>query len=76
MLINFSRLGFLDKAQELSNSVNGYLNTYKNHMATSLRAIDYLSKPADANDILNALVFIFQLVQFSRRLEPSSNFVS
>ena len=44
MLINFSRLGFLDKAQELSNSVNGYLNTYKNFMTSSLKALDFFKE--------------------------------
>ena len=41
MLMNFSRLGFLDKAQELSNSLNGYLNIYKNFMTSSLKALDF-----------------------------------
>ena len=29
MLINFSRLGYMDQAKELSTSLNGYLNIYK-----------------------------------------------
>ena len=33
MLINFSRLGYVNKAKELSLSLNGYLNIYKNFMA-------------------------------------------
>ena len=41
MLINFVRLGMIDEAQKLSSSLNGYLNIYKNHMMTSLRAIDF-----------------------------------
>ena len=41
MLINFVRLGMLDEAKKLSESLNGYLNIYKSHMMTSLRAIDY-----------------------------------
>ena len=41
MLINLIRLGITDKAKELSVSLNGYLNVYKNHMMTSLRAIDF-----------------------------------
>ena len=41
MLINFSRLGFTDKAQELSTSLNGYLNIYKNFMISSLKALDF-----------------------------------
>ena len=41
MLINFVRLGMMDEAKKLSGSLNGYLNIYKNHMMTSLRALDY-----------------------------------
>ena len=43
MLINLTRLGIMDKAQKLSESLNGYLNVYKGHMMTSLRAIDYFN---------------------------------
>ena len=32
----------MDKAKKLSESLNGYLNIYKNNMMTSLRAIDFL----------------------------------
>ena len=41
MLINFIRLGMMNEAKKLSESLNGYLNNYKNHMMTSLRAVDY-----------------------------------
>ena len=41
MLINFTRLGLLDEAKRLCDSLNGYLNIYKNHMMTSLKAIDF-----------------------------------
>ena len=41
MLINFIRLGMMEEAKKLSESLNGYLNIYKNHMMTSLRAIDF-----------------------------------
>ncbi len=41
MLINFSRLGYIDQAKELSNSLNGYLNIYKNFMTSSLKALDF-----------------------------------
>ncbi len=41
MLINLIRLGMMEDAKKLSESLNGYLNIYKNHMMTSLRAIDY-----------------------------------
>ena len=43
MLINFSRLGFSNKAEELSTSLNGYLNIYKNHMMTAIRALDFFN---------------------------------
>ena len=38
MLINFIRLGMMDEAKKLSDSLNGYLNIYKNHMMTSLKS--------------------------------------
>ncbi len=41
MLINFVRLGMMGEAKKLSESLNGYLNIYKNYMMTSLRAIDF-----------------------------------
>tara|TARA_Y100000591_G_C21484181_1_gene521966 strand:- start:320 stop:670 length:351 start_codon:yes stop_codon:yes gene_type:complete len=41
MLINLVRLGMMQEAKKLSNSLNGYLNVYKNHMMTSLRALDF-----------------------------------
>ncbi len=41
MLINLVRLGMMDDAKKLSNSLNGYLNVYKNHMMTAIRAIDF-----------------------------------
>ena len=44
MLINFSRLGFIDKAKELSNSLNGYLNLYKTFMTSSLKALDFFKE--------------------------------
>ena len=43
MLINFIRLGMNDEANKLSQSLNGYLNIYKNHMMSSLRAIDFFN---------------------------------
>ena len=42
-MINFIRLGMMDEAKKLSVSLNGYLNVYKNHMMTSLKAIDYFN---------------------------------
>ena len=44
MLINFSRLGYIDQAKELSKSLNGYLNIYKNFMTSSLKAIDFFKE--------------------------------
>ncbi len=41
MLINLIRLGMMTEAKKLSNSLNGYLNIYKNHMLTAIRAIDF-----------------------------------
>ena len=41
MLINFVKLGMMEEANRLSESLNGYLNVYKNHMMTALRAIDF-----------------------------------
>ena len=43
MLINFVRLGMMDDAKKLAGSLNGYLNIYKNHMMTSIRAIDFFN---------------------------------
>ena len=43
MLINLTRLGMIEEAKKLSDSLNGYLNIYKNHMMTSLRAIDFFN---------------------------------
>ena len=43
MLINFVRLGMIDEAQKLSSSLNGYLNIYKNHMMTTLKALDFFN---------------------------------
>ena len=41
MLINLVKLGMMDEAKKLSESLNGYLNIYKNHMMTALRALDF-----------------------------------
>ncbi len=43
MLLNFSRLGMKSEAKELSNSLNGYLNTYKSLMTSSLKSIDFFA---------------------------------
>ena len=44
MLMNFSRLGYIEQANELSNSLNGYLNIYKNFMISSLKALDFFTE--------------------------------
>ncbi len=41
MLINLVKLGMMDEAKKLSESLNGYLNIYKNHMMTAIRALDF-----------------------------------
>ena len=43
MLINLVRLGMMKEAKILSDSLNGYLNIYKNHMMTAVRALDYFN---------------------------------
>jgi|TARA_Y200000002_G_scaffold382076_1_gene397919 uncharacterized protein YyaL (SSP411 family) len=43
MLINLIRMGMIEEAKKMSESLNGYLNIYKNHMMTSLRAIDFFN---------------------------------
>ena len=44
MLMNFCRLGYKDQAKELSDSLNGYLNIYKNFMTSSLKALDFFKE--------------------------------
>jgi uncharacterized protein len=43
MLINLTRLGLMDESKKLANSLNGYLNIYKNHMMTAIRALDFFN---------------------------------
>ncbi len=43
MLINLVRLGMMDEAKKLSDSLNGFLNIYKNHMMTTIRALDFFN---------------------------------
>ncbi len=43
MLINLIKLGFTDESKKLANSLNGYLNIYKNHMMTAIRALDFFN---------------------------------
>ncbi len=44
MLLNLSRLGYMEEGKELSNSLNGYLNIYKNFMASSLKSLDFFNE--------------------------------
>ena len=44
MLINLVKLGMMEEAKKLSDSLNGYLNIYKNHMMTAIRALDFFNK--------------------------------
>ena len=41
MLINLVRLGMMEHAEKLAKSLNGYLNIYKSHMMTAMRALDF-----------------------------------
>ncbi|MDC0938162.1 DUF255 domain-containing protein [Pelagibacteraceae bacterium] len=43
MLINLIRLGLTDESKKLANSLNGYLNIYKNNMMTAIRALDFFN---------------------------------
>ena len=43
MLINLIRLGMINEAKKLANSLNGYLNVHKNNMMTALRALDFFN---------------------------------
>ena len=43
MLINLIKLGYTEEAKKLAYSLNGYLNIYKNHMMTAIRALDFHS---------------------------------
>ena len=47
MLINLVRLGMMEEANKISESLNGYLNIYKSHMMTALRALDYFNNIKD-----------------------------
>ena len=43
MLIKLIRLGLTEETKKLANSLNGYLNVYKNHMMTAIRALDFFN---------------------------------
>jgi uncharacterized protein YyaL (SSP411 family) len=44
MLINLTRLGLIEEGRKLSTSLNGYLNIYKNYMASSIKSIDFFNE--------------------------------
>ena len=50
MLINLIRLGMMEESKKLS-SLNGYLNIYKSHMMTSLRALDFFNNIQDGQKL-------------------------
>ena len=56
MLINLVRLGMMQEAKKLSDSLNGYLNIYKNYMMTSLRAIDFYNNIKEGKIVMNKVV--------------------
>ena len=43
MLINLVRLGMMEQSKKLAKSLNGYLNIYKSHMMTGVRALDFFN---------------------------------
>jgi len=43
MLLNFVRLDMKKEAEELSNSLNGYLNIHESLMASSIKSIEYFN---------------------------------
>ena len=50
MLINLVRLGLTNEAKKLSGSLNGYLNIYKSHMMTAIRALDFFNNIQDGKN--------------------------
>ena len=50
MLINFTRLGFTKEAKDLAQSLNGYLNSYKSFMISSIKSIDYFNEISAGNN--------------------------
>ena len=46
----------MDEAKKLSDSLNGYLNIYKNHMMTALRAIDYYNNIKEGKTVMSKVV--------------------
>ena len=50
MLLNFVRLGLKKEAEELAISLNGYLNTYKGFMISSVKSIDFYNEITNGNN--------------------------
>jgi uncharacterized protein YyaL (SSP411 family) len=50
MLLNFVRLGMKNEAEELAVSLNGYLNSYKNFMTSSVKSIDFYNEITNGNN--------------------------
>ena len=50
MLFNMVRLGKLDDAKILAQSLYGYLNIYNNYMTSSLKSLDYFSEKSLGRD--------------------------
>ena len=44
------RLGLGEESKKLANSLNGYLNIYKNHMMTAIRALDFYNNINDGKN--------------------------
>ena len=44
MLLNFTRLGLIDLGNQISLSLNGYLNIYKSYMVSSVKALDFFNE--------------------------------
>ena len=56
MLINLVKLGMMDEAKKLSESLNGYLNIYKNHMMTALRTLDFFNNISKGKNVTSKVV--------------------
>ena len=66
MLINLTRLGMMEEARKLFGSLNGYLNIYRNHMMTSLRAIDYYNNIKEEKIVTSKVVKqMFKIINWS-----------
>ncbi len=50
MLLNMVRLGKLDEAKILAQSLFGYLNIYNNYMTSSIKSLDYFIEKSSGKD--------------------------